>query len=84
MSEIREDQWRAELERLAKSLGKQDGEGLTVEEWAARMKLPERRVRDLLREAMKRGQLVRSTRKEERIDGRVFPLTVYAITRAKK
>lgn len=84
MSEIREDQWRAELERLAKSLSKKDGEGLTVREWAVRMKMTERRVRELLQEAKSRGQLVRGTREEERLDGRMAPVTVYAISKAKK
>lgn len=81
MSVIHEDQWRAELERLAKGLVKSDGPGLTSLEWAERMKITPKRVGIILREAMKRGKLVRSTRQGERIDGRACSITVYSIAK---
>ena len=84
MREIREDQWRAELERLSKSLGKNDGDGLSPDEWAERMGWTRKKVENMLREAMNRGQLVRGRRMMERIDGRSYPMVVYAISKAKK
>lgn len=84
MREIREDQWRAELERLSKSLGKSDGDGLSPDEWSERMGWTRRKVEQMLKEAMKRGQLVRGSRMTERIDGRTYPMVVYAISKAKK
>lgn len=80
MTRITEDDWKAELERLAR-VGRENrgAEGLTGPEWARRLGKDLRSMRGLLLEAKSRGMLTLGTGFREALDGRMSRVTVYAI-----
>ena len=84
MSVIREDEWRAELERLVRESKAQTGEGLTSFEWAHKLGINTRRLHVLLQEAKRRGLLVTGRRVMEGIDGRQNLVPVYALRTQRK
>lgn len=79
MTRITEDEWQAELERLAAASRTTGGDGLTGPEWAQRLGLSRRQVRALLGAAKARGLLVVNKGKREVLDGRMVTMPVYAI-----
>jgi hypothetical protein len=79
MTSIREDEWRAELERLAEASRSRADAGLTGPEWAAKLGRCLPWTRNLLREAKRLGLLVTGSKTIVRLDGRPTTVAVYSV-----
>ena len=79
MSEIREDEWLLELEKLSR---KNDA-GQSVEDLSRAIGRSVNYVRKLLRRAMELGMVTVGTRTGMRIDGKTVPVPVYLIRSTK-